>query len=82
MGLGRQPRRITGHLRPVIPILGARKREQFRDNLNCLKWSLTARQLAQLDEVSQIKPGFPTDFLQRPFVRDYLPGGLYDRIDK
>ena len=66
----------------TIPILGARKMEQFRDNLSCLKWSLNAKQLAQLDEVSQIEPGFPTDFLQKPFVRDYLHGGLYERIEK
>jgi aryl-alcohol dehydrogenase-like predicted oxidoreductase len=66
--------------RHTIPILGARKREQLQDNLNCLKWSLNARQLGQLDEVSRIEPGFPTDFLQRPFVRDFLHGGLYERI--
>jgi aryl-alcohol dehydrogenase-like predicted oxidoreductase len=66
----------------TIPILGARKLEQFRDNLACLKWSLNAKQLAQLDEVSQIEPGFPTDFLQKPFVRDFLHGGLYDRIQR
>jgi aryl-alcohol dehydrogenase-like predicted oxidoreductase len=68
--------------RHTIPILGARKLEQFKDNLNCLKWSLNAKQLAQLDEVSQIEPGFPMDFLQRPFVRDFLHGGLYDQIRK
>jgi aryl-alcohol dehydrogenase-like predicted oxidoreductase len=64
----------------TIPILGARKLPQFEDNLRCLNWSLNAKQLAQLDEVSQIEPGFPTDFLQKPFVRDFLHGGLFDRI--
>ncbi|HVM61538.1 MAG TPA: aldo/keto reductase [Verrucomicrobiae bacterium] len=64
----------------TIPILGARKLPQFQDNMGCLKWSLNAKQLARLDEVSQIELGFPIDFLQRPFVRDYLHGGLYDRI--
>jgi aryl-alcohol dehydrogenase-like predicted oxidoreductase len=66
--------------KPTIPILGAQKLEQFMDNANCLKWSLNAKQLAQLDEVSSIEPGFPRDFLDRPFVRDYLHGGLFDRI--
>jgi aryl-alcohol dehydrogenase-like predicted oxidoreductase len=66
----------------AIPILGARKLQQFQDNLGCLKWSLNAKQLRQLDDVSQIEPGFPTDFLQRPFVRDYLHGGLYDRVQR
>jgi aryl-alcohol dehydrogenase-like predicted oxidoreductase len=64
----------------TIPILGARKLEQFRDNLACLKWSLNAKQLAELDEVSQIEPGFPRDFLDRPFIRDFLHGGMFDRI--
>ena len=64
----------------TIPILGARKLPQFEDNLRCLNWSLNAKQLAQLDEVSRIEPGFPTDFIQKPFVRDFLHGGTYDRI--
>jgi aryl-alcohol dehydrogenase-like predicted oxidoreductase len=66
----------------TIPILGARKLPQFEDNLHCLGWSLNAKQLAQLDEVSRIEPGFPTDFLQKPFVRDFLHGGTYDRIKR
>ena len=65
----------------TIPILGARKLSQLEDNLNCVKWSLNAKQLAQLDGVSRIEPGFPRDFLDRPFVRDYLHGGLFDRIE-
>jgi aryl-alcohol dehydrogenase-like predicted oxidoreductase len=64
----------------AIPILGARKLAQFEDNLRCLNWSLNAKQLAQLDEVSRMEPGFPMDFLQRPFVRNFLHGGLFDRI--
>ena len=64
----------------TIPILGARTRAQFHDNMRCLGWSLNAKQLAQLDEVSRIEPGFPMDFLQKPFVRDFLHGGLYERI--
>jgi hypothetical protein len=40
----------------------------------------TWRKLSQLDGVSQIELGFPADFLHRPFVRDYLRGGLSDRI--
>jgi hypothetical protein len=54
--------------------------EQLKDNLDCVKWSLNAKQLAQLNEVSQIELGFPRDFLNRPFVRDYLHGGLFDKV--
>ena len=66
--------------RNTIPIIGARKLSQLEDNLDCAKWALTAKQLAQLDHVSQIEPGFPRGFLDRLFVRDYLHGGLFDRI--
>jgi aryl-alcohol dehydrogenase-like predicted oxidoreductase len=66
--------------RNTIPIIGARKLAQLTDNLDCVKWSLNAKQLAQLNAVSQIEPGFPRDFLDKPFVRDYLHGGLFDRI--
>jgi aryl-alcohol dehydrogenase-like predicted oxidoreductase len=66
----------------TIPILGARKLEQFKGNLNCLEWSLNAKQLAQLDEASKIEPGFPRDFLDKPFVRGQLHGGLFDRIKR
>lgn len=68
--------------RGMIPILGARTLRQLEDNLSCVKWSLNAKQLTQLDEVSRIEPGFPRDFLDRPFVRDYLHGGLFDRIER
>ena len=39
-------------------------------------------QLAPLDAVSRIELGFPTDFLHRPFVCDFLPGGRFDRIKR
>jgi len=67
--------------RSTIPIIGARKLSQLEDNLNCVKWSLNAKQLAQLDKVSKIELGFPRDFLNKPFVRDYLHGGMFDRIE-
>ena len=34
--------------RNTIPIIGARKLSQLEDNLDCVKWSLNAKQLAQL----------------------------------
>lgn len=66
----------------MMPILGARKLSQLEDNLNCIKWSLNAKQRVQLNEVSKIEPGFPRDFPDRPFVRDYLHGGMSDRIER
>jgi aryl-alcohol dehydrogenase-like predicted oxidoreductase len=40
--------------RDTIPIIGARKLAQLTDNLDCVKWSLNAKQLAQLNAVCQI----------------------------
>ena len=64
----------------VIPIIGARKLSQFKDNLGCLDRNLTAEQINHLDRISRIPLGFPQDFLDRPSVRDYLHGGLHPRI--
>jgi hypothetical protein len=53
---------------------------QFEDNLRCLESSLEARHIARLNEISHIELGFPMDFLHRKQVRDFLHGGLFDRI--
>ncbi len=65
----------------VIPIIGARRLEQFRDNLACLDVSLNSEQVKRLDCVSQIELGFPHDFYARDMVRGLVYGGLRDRID-
>lgn len=54
--LGRQRQAV------VIPILGARMREQIEDNLGALGVELTEDELARLDEASGIELGFPHDF--------------------
>ncbi|MEO6004195.1 MAG: aldo/keto reductase [Opitutus sp.] len=66
--------------RSVIPIVGARKYSQFEDNLACLGWSLSPDSINRLDRVSEVELGFPHDFLRRPGVRNFLHGGLWDRI--
>jgi aryl-alcohol dehydrogenase-like predicted oxidoreductase len=65
--------------RGMIPIIGARTLSQLEDNLNCVKWSLNAKQLAPLDEVSKIEQDFPRTFLDR--VRDNLHGGTFERTE-
>jgi aryl-alcohol dehydrogenase-like predicted oxidoreductase len=65
----------------VIPIIGARKLSQLKDNLGCLEVQLTTEHLAQLDEVSRIDLGFPHDFLSKPAIVERLHGGMFDRID-
>ena len=65
---------------PVIPIIGARKLIQLRDNLASLDLELSPDQVTMLDEASRIELGFPHDFYSREIVRSILYGGLADRI--
>ena len=48
---------------PVIPIIGARKLSQLRDNLASFDLTLSAEQLKTLDEASRIELGFPHELL-------------------
>jgi aryl-alcohol dehydrogenase-like predicted oxidoreductase len=66
---------------PVIPIVGARRMEQFRDNLACLDLKLSESQVARLDAASRVELGFPHDFYGRDLVKGLVFGGLRDRID-
>jgi aryl-alcohol dehydrogenase-like predicted oxidoreductase len=66
---------------PVIPIIGARRMEQFRDNLACLDLTLGADQLGRLDAASRIALGFPHDFYDNEMVKGILYGGMRDKID-
>jgi len=84
--VGRSPAQIAlAWLRqrsmPIIPIVGARRFEQFRDNLACLDLRLDEIQVGHLDEVSQVELGFPHDFYGREMVRTFIYGGMRDRID-
>jgi aryl-alcohol dehydrogenase-like predicted oxidoreductase len=65
---------------PVIPIIGARKLPQLKDNLASLELSLTADQLKTLDEASRIELGFPQEMFARELVRGLRSGGMADRI--
>src|SRR4029453_15502866 len=65
---------------PVIPIVGARKLSQVKDNLASSGVSLSAKQLKTLDEASRIELGFPHEFYTRDMVRGLVYGGMGDRI--
>ncbi|MBK7928398.1 MAG: aldo/keto reductase [Bryobacterales bacterium] len=64
----------------MIPIIGARTPKQMEDNLGCLGVELPPIALDRLDKATAIDLGFPHEFLRRPFVQNYLHGGLYGRI--
>jgi aryl-alcohol dehydrogenase-like predicted oxidoreductase len=67
--------------RPTIPIVGARKLEQLKDNLSCLTLKLDASQVGRLDRASAIEPGFPHDLYAKDMVRALVYAGYRDRID-
>src|SRR5437899_798721 len=65
---------------PVIPIIGARKLSQLKDNLASYDLSLSIDQLKALDESSRIELGFPHEFYTRDLVRGVVYGGMRDQI--
>src|SRR5882724_5018792 len=65
---------------PVIPIIGARKLYQLKDNLASFDLTLSADQLKTLDEASRIELGFPYDIDAKEMVRALNYGGLRDQI--
>src|SRR4029450_2519165 len=65
---------------PVIPIIGARKLSQLKDNLASAEVSLSAKQLKALDEASRVELGFPHEFYTRDLVRGVVYGGMRAKI--
>ncbi|HVM92239.1 MAG TPA: aldo/keto reductase [Terriglobales bacterium] len=65
---------------PVIPIIGARRIAQLRDNLASLELDLTPEQLATLNRASAIEMGFPQDFFAKDLVETFAYGGFRDKI--
>jgi aryl-alcohol dehydrogenase-like predicted oxidoreductase len=65
----------------VIPIIGARKVSQVKENLACLDFVLTAEQMQRLNEISKIELGFPHDFIASESVRETVFGDTFLLID-
>jgi aryl-alcohol dehydrogenase-like predicted oxidoreductase len=65
----------------IIPILGARKVSQIKDNLGCLEFELSLEHLTRLDKVSKIELGFPYDYLKSPLALSMIHGGTFERIE-
>ena len=66
---------------PIIPIIGARRMAQLRDNLAYLDVTLESAHLGRLDAASRVDLGFPGTFYARDLVKGIVYGGLRDRID-
>jgi aryl-alcohol dehydrogenase-like predicted oxidoreductase len=67
---------------PVIPIIGARKLAQVKDNLACIDIRLESAFIQRLDLVSRIEMGFPHDMLVKEMPRSLSYGGMWGRIDR
>jgi aryl-alcohol dehydrogenase-like predicted oxidoreductase len=65
---------------PIIPIIGARKLSQLKDNLASLDLALSEGQLQKLEEASRIELGFPQSMFAKDLVRGLMHGGLADKI--
>lgn len=65
-----------------IPIVGATKVDQLKDNLKTVDVKLTAEHITKLDEASKIELGFPGDFFKEDAVKQNSFGGFYDRVEK
>jgi aryl-alcohol dehydrogenase-like predicted oxidoreductase len=83
--IGRSPAQVAlAWLRyrpvPVIPIIGARKFQQFQDNMASADLTLSPEQVKSLDEASSIELGFPYSMYSKELVRGIAYGGLRDQI--
>lgn len=65
---------------PVIPIIGARRMSQLKDNLDSATVKLSPEQLSALNEASAIELGFPHEFYSNELVMNMAYGGMRDRI--
>jgi aryl-alcohol dehydrogenase-like predicted oxidoreductase len=72
--------KISARKNKIIPIIGARKETQMKDNLACLDLELTSEQMQRLNEISKIDLGFPHDFLNSEMIKDIIYGGTYSLI--
>jgi len=62
----------------MIPILGARRLDQLKDNMDVFGWSLTDEHMKRLNDVSAIDMGFPHGFLDG---NRNVFGATFDKID-
>ncbi len=65
-----------------IPIVGATKVDQLKQNLKTIDVILNDEQKKRLDDISRIPLGFPGDFFKEDAVRNNSFGGFYDKVEK
>jgi aryl-alcohol dehydrogenase-like predicted oxidoreductase len=65
-----------------IPIVGATKPEQVKQNLKCVDVTLSAEHMQRLNTVSAFELGFPAAFFEEDAVKKNLSGGFYDQTER
>jgi aryl-alcohol dehydrogenase-like predicted oxidoreductase len=65
-----------------IPIVGATKLSQLKDNLKTVDVTLSDEHMRRLDSASAIELGFPGEFFREEGVKTNTFGGFYDRVEK
>ena len=65
----------------IIPIIGARRLSQLKDNMACTELTLDEEHLQKLNDVSRIELGFPHDFFTNEMVQNFAYGGMRELID-
>ena len=63
-----------------IPLVGATKPNQIKENLKCLDIILSQEHINRLNEVSHIELGFPHDFVLVEGTREVIYGGFDHQI--
>ena len=53
----------------VFPIVGGRKVEHLKDNIQALKIKLTTKQIEYLESIVPFEPGFPINFVSTTEAR-------------
>ncbi len=65
----------------IVPIVGARREAQIKNNLEAVKVSLSTEHLKKLSDASHIDLGFPHSFLQSSGVKEVVFGGMLEQLD-
>jgi len=66
----------------IIPIIGARTKEQFQSNIGALAIELSDKDISHLNKVSAIELGFPHDFLKSENIKSIIYSDTYDKIKR
>jgi len=69
------------HYGQIIPIIGASRVDQVRDNLGCLAVTLSAEQVARLEQLSAPSLCFPHRMLRSPIAEKLTTGGQVGVLD-